>query len=189
MEDPETMTIEDMLKLVVAIGTAVPPPRGPAALDGLFEELRQPRPRRPPHEIENEIWAAWSRHRDPAMTRRLEQATRAIANADYVRARVLLDPLIDDFPDWAEAWNKRATVFYLQGRDTESFADIRRALALEPRHFGAICGFAQICLRRGERTAALTAFEVALGIHPHLYGVHGVVEDLLETMDMKASLH
>lgn len=182
-----TIAIEELLKVIVSLDGRKPAATLPAGLDALFGELTVAPPRRPPQQVENAIWSAWSSHPDRVVERRLELATRAIAREEFTRARGLLDPLVRDHPDWAEAWNKRATLSYLEGRDAECFEDIRRALELEPRHFGAICGFAQVCLRRGERSAALTAFEVALGIHPHLGGVLAAVEDLRETLSV--SLH
>ena len=81
-------------------------------------------------------------------------------------------------PDWAEAWNKRATLYYMLGRDEDSVRDIHRTLELEPRHFGALSGFAQICLRAGDRGSALVAFETALRINPHLNLVQAAVVEL-----------
>lgn len=181
------ITLDDLLKTIVSLARRKPAATQPAALDSLFRELRAVQPSRSPQEVENAIWSVWASHPDPALERRLELATRAIAREEYDRARRLLDPLVRDQPQWSEAWNKRATLCYLEGRDAECFGAIRRTLELEPRHFGAICGFAQVCLRRGERAAALTAFEVALGINPHLGGVTAAVEDLRETLS--ASLH
>lgn len=179
--------IQDMLKTIVATGGRKPEQEWSPGLGALFRELAPARPRRSPRDIEAAIWSAWGSHPDQAVERRLEMATRAIAREDYARARRLLDPLVGAFPDWPEPRNKRATLSYLEGRDAECFEDIGQVLRLEPRHFGAICGFAQVCLRRGEREAALTAFEVALGIHPHLDGVRAAVEDLRETLAL--SLH
>lgn len=173
--------LQELLKTIVSLRHRPPAPTQPADLDELFRRLTAVAPADAPA-IENEIWAAWARHPDAAIQRRLESATRAIAREEYTRARRLLDPLVRDHPQWAEAWNRRATLSYLEGRDAESFADIERTLQLEPRHFGAICGFAQVCLRRGERGAALTAFEVALAINPHLGGVRAAVEDLQDSL-------
>lgn len=179
--------VEDLLKEIVALAGRRPAQAWAPELDGLFRELAAPRPRRPPQEVENAIWAAWASHPDRAIAGRLELATRAIGREDFGRARRLLDPLVDAWPAWAEPRNKRATLSYLQGRDAECFDDIGEVLRVEPRHFGAICGFAQVCLRRGERAAALTAFEAALAIHPHLHGVRAAVEDLRESLS--PSLH
>ena len=179
--------VDELLKTIVTLDGRRPAEEWSPGLAPLFRELAAARPRRSPQVVENAIWAARGSHPDPATQRRLELATRAIAASDYARARRLLDPLIDAWPAWPEPWNKRATVSYLEGRDAECFEDIVQVLRREPRHFGAICGFAQVCLRRGERAAALTAFEVALGIHPHLDGVRAAVEDLRDSLS--PSLH
>ena len=169
---------EELLRLIASLGRRSPAATQPAGLVPLFAELAAAAPSLPPPEAEDRIWALWAAHPDPAIERRLELATRAIARGEYGRAERLLDPLVGEFPDWAEAWNKRATLRYLDGRDAESIADIRRTLELEPRHFGALCGFAQVCLRRGEHAAALVAFEAALAIHPHLAGVRAAADEL-----------
>ncbi len=155
-----------------------PAPSQPARLDELFLELRRPNPPRPPHQIEDLIWAAWASHPVATIAERLALANSALGRGEYRRAEKLLNPLIASYPDWSEVWNKRATLYYLEERDAESFADIRRTLELEPRHFGALCGLGQVCLRRGLETEALLAFDAALTVNPHLSGVRAVVEEL-----------
>src|SRR3546814_6427569 len=103
-------------------------------------------------------------HDDPHLENRMQQAIGAIAQRRFADAETQLNDLVAAAPDWAETWNKRATLYYLTHRDAESVADIRRTLELEPRHFGAICGFGQICLRHGEMAAAAEAFAAALEI-------------------------
>ena len=174
--------LDDLLRIIAALPGRTPAASQPSLLDVLFADLRSGTPPRPPHETEERIWALWASHPDAALARRLELATRAIAREEYPRARRLLDPLVAACPDWSEAWNRRATLHYLEGRDAESFDDIRHTLELEPRHFGAVCGFAQICLRRGERAAALLAFETALAIHPRLAGIRAAVDELSESL-------
>jgi tetratricopeptide (TPR) repeat protein len=89
--------------------------------------------------------------------------------------------LVEEHPDWAEAWNKRASLAFIEKRDNDSVADIARTLELEPRHFGAILGFAQICLRNGRVSEAKAAFEVALQLNPHIDGLRSIVADLART--------
>jgi len=84
-------------------------------------------------------------------------ATRALTALDFPAAEDILARLVATHPDFAEAWNKRATLYYMQSRDEESVASIHRTLELEPRHYGAICGFAQICLSLGDTDSALFA--------------------------------
>jgi tetratricopeptide (TPR) repeat protein len=170
--------IADLLKVVLACPGRAPAPAMPRALDPLFRALAADPPSRPPGEIEDEIWALWTEHEDAALAERMERAIAAMARKSFREAELELDTLVDDVPDWAEAWNKRATLYYLMGRHDESLADIARTLALEPRHFGAICGFGQICLAQGRQVEALAAFETALGLHPHLDSVREAVKAL-----------
>jgi Tfp pilus assembly protein PilF len=169
--------IADLLKVVLACpGRA--PGQGVRELDALFRALAADPPPRPPGDIEDEIWALWTDHNDASLAERMERAIAAMARKSLQEAELELDTLVADAPDWAEAWNKRATLYYLMGRHDESMADIARTLALEPRHFGAICGFGQICLAQGRQVEALAAFETALTLHPHIDSVRGAVKAL-----------
>jgi Tfp pilus assembly protein PilF len=170
--------LEDTLKLILALPGRKPARSLPRQLDGLFAALARAPNAPEASRIETLIWAAWMSHEDPAAEEALERATRAIAGHDHVEAEALLDELVEAHPEYAEAWNKRATLFFRLGRDEESVGDIRRTLALEPRHFGAICGFGQICLRHGHRAAAMFAFDAALRINPNLGAVRTVFEEL-----------
>jgi Tfp pilus assembly protein PilF len=169
---------EDTLKLILSLPGRKPARSLPRRLDGLFAALA--RASGPPEasRIEDLIWAAWMSHEDAAAEENLERAARAIAAHDHAEAEAILDELVQAHPGYAEAWNKRATLYFRMGRDGESVRDIGRTLALEPRHFGAICGFGQICLRHGDRTTALFAFDAALRINPHLGAVRAVFEEL-----------
>jgi len=74
-------------------------------------------------------------------------------------------------PEFAEGWNKRATVLYLMGRFKESEEDILRTLKLEPRHFGALSGQGLIRVALEDWSGAITVLEAGLRIHPHMPGV------------------
>jgi len=76
----------------------------------------------------------------------------------------------------------------MQSRDEESVINIHRTLELEPRHYGAICGFAQICLSLGDTDSALFAFDAALRVNPHLEAVREAIDKLLRTRG-SAALH
>ncbi|NJO55540.1 MAG: tetratricopeptide repeat protein [Rhodospirillales bacterium] len=108
----------------------------------------------------------------------MNAAIAAVAGKDYETAKRLLDDVVRAYPLWPEAWNKRATLFFLMERDEESARDIRRTLQLEPRHFGALAGFVQICLRHGEATAAAIACDAALRIYPTSPAMRMVAERL-----------
>lgn len=171
-------SIAELLRLVLACPGRAPASGPSRKLDHLFAELAAARPARPASRIEDEIWALWTDHDEEAAAERMDRAIACIGRKAYVAAEAELDALVAAQPDWAEAWNKRATLYYIVGRHDESMADIARTLALEPRHFGAICGFAQICLAQGRHVEALAALETALGVHPHLDSVRTAVEAL-----------
>src|SRR5690606_38550125 len=128
--------------------------------------------------VEDEIWTQWLRHPQPVACEALERAGQAIAGRDFEEAGRLLDRIVEDFPDFAEAWNKRATLRFLQGRDRESVHDIRRTLLLEPRHLGAICGCAQRCLRQDRGARALFALQRAPAVHPTMVSVNDAIAQL-----------
>jgi tetratricopeptide (TPR) repeat protein len=169
---------DETLKLIVGLGSRRPSPAMPRRLATLFGQLARTTDPLEASQTEDLIWGLWMQHAQADAEDRLEQATRAIAARDWDDAESLLDELVTAQPDFAEAWNKRATLYFLLERDAESVADIRRTLELEPRHFGAICGFAQICLRHDERVAAMFAFDAALRINPHLASVRAAMADL-----------
>jgi tetratricopeptide (TPR) repeat protein len=167
------------LKLILEADARAPAPTQPARLRALFARLRAAPDVRTASAIEELIWGHWMEHTELAATEALASATQAIAERRYAVADARLDDLTARYPDFAEAWNKRATLHFLRNRDEASVADIHRALELEPRHFGAICGFGQICLRQGRRQDALFAFDAALRVNPHLGAVRRAYDELL----------
>lgn len=119
-------------------------------------------------ETEERIWLVWMDHPHRAAAQALEAATRDIAARRYDIAETRLTALLRSAPQFAEAWHKRAALYYLLGRDEECLHDIRRTLELEPRHFAAMLHFAEILLGRGAMAEARFAFWGALSLHPHL---------------------
>ena len=93
-----------------------------------------------------------------------------MAQGDFRSALVTFTRVTQARPEFAEAWNRRATLLYLMGEFTLSMQDIQQTLALEPRHFGAISGMGQILLRQNKLRDARSAFHKALEINPHLHG-------------------
>lgn len=138
-----------------------------AALDQLFRRLGACAGREAA-DTEERIWRVWMHHPHRAAAEALEAATRDIAARRYDIAETRLTRLLRSAPEFAEAWNKRAALYYLLGRDEECLSDIRRTLELEPRHFAAILHFAEIHLGAGAAAEARYAFAAALSVHPHL---------------------
>ena len=125
-----------------------------------------------------EIWKLWLQSGRPEMDALMEQAVVLMGNGLPALAMPVLDDIVARAPDWAEGWNKRATVLYLLGEHDRSLADIERVLALEPRHFGALAGIGLIRIAKGENRAALAAFRRALAINPFLKERFGLIPAL-----------
>ena len=128
-------------------------------------------------ETEDRIWNVWMDHPHRAAAAALEAATRDIAARRYDIAETRLTVLLRAAPRYAEAWHKRATLYYLLGRDDECLHDIRRTLELEPRHFAAMLHFAEILLGEGAEAEARYAFAAALTLHPHLPRARNALAD------------
>ncbi len=97
----------------------------------------------------------------------LERARKAIAAKDYQAAGKILDATVAFLPDWAEGWNARATVRYLDDDYDGSMSDIAQTLKREPRHLGALLGMASILRSRDKDDQALKVYERVLAIAPH----------------------
>jgi tetratricopeptide (TPR) repeat protein len=112
----------------------------------------------------------------------MARAIAAMGTKNYEIALALLDKLVDLDPQWAEAWNKRATVRFLLYDDNGSMEDIAHVLKIEPRHFGALSGMGMIFERRGFRDDALRAYRRALEIAPQLESLKNSVDRLTKAV-------
>jgi tetratricopeptide (TPR) repeat protein len=160
--------IDEMIRLLSRLPELQPIERLPARLDVLFARLQRAETAGEAYAIEDEIWALWTSHPEPTLATQMEGVIAAIAGRKFAEAQRRVDDLVRADPLWPEAWNKRATLAFLKGDDGASVRDIRRTLEMEPRHFGALSGLAQIALRQGAPQLACLCFEAALVINPHL---------------------
>lgn len=135
-------------------------------LPALFDELKQAGDASQAAHLESTIWQHWLEAPDAQAHELMSGITQAMASADLAVALQICNELIDSHPEYAEAWNKRATLHYMLGNSEQSVADIRQTIILEPRHFGAISGLGLIFLRDQNFDAALAAFEQVLAISP-----------------------
>jgi tetratricopeptide (TPR) repeat protein len=147
-------------------------------LDALFAHLKTATVEEEADAMVAEIWKLWLRSGRPEIDTAMEQAVALMGNGLWALAMPLLDDIVAKAPDWAEAWNKRATLLYVLGEHDRSLADIDRTLALEPRHFGALAGLGLIRIARGEHRAALAAYRRALAVNPFLKERFGLVPAL-----------
>lgn len=136
-------------------------------LDDLFTQLHSATSEQRIQQLENSIWVIWMQHDNDAVQRLMQLGTQRMNQGQYPEALLVFSQLVESFPDFAEAWNKRATLYYLMGNLEQSLADIEHTLALEPRHFGALSGQGLIHAERQELQAARQSFERLLQVHPH----------------------
>ena len=145
-------------------------------LDVLFAELH--RPGAQAGAVEEKIWALWSASDSPTAEVLLNQAKTAIEDGAPAEALSILNRLIGANPDFAEAWNKRATLYFMMKKDDLALADIGHVLDLEPRHFGALAGKGMILERQKKYSAARAAYEEALAVNPTLDDVKAALKEL-----------
>ena len=152
-----------------------------AKLDGLFDQLLTATDEESQN-IEQEIWIEWSKSGSLAMDLLLERGRSAMALGAPDVAIEHFTAVIDHAPEFAEAWNARATAYYQIGQFGPSIAEIGRVLELNPRHFGALSGLGSIFEELDRPKQALQVYQAALAIHPHLAGVLEAVERLEEEL-------
>ena len=149
-------------------------------LDGLFERLKTTENAADAAALQQRIWQIWIESEDVSISQLMRRGMTAMSRGDHDLALDAFDKLVKQAPDFAEAWNKRATVLYLMGRLDESVNDIRQTLALEPRHFGALSGLSLIYDAVEKPEAAIRSLEAALEINPHLQGTEERIRSLRE---------
>ena len=137
--------------------------------------------------LEARIWEIWLEHPQPRINEMMRWGVEALNTQDYPTALKLFDSLVEAAPEFAEGWNKRATARFLVGNYEGSIEDIRKTLALEPRHFGALSGLGMIHTNQERWFAAMAAFEQALRIHPHLIGVRHTINKLQQQLRKKST--
>jgi len=169
----------DTLQLVSRLPQRRPAATLPLRLYELFDKLHACASALYASPIEEEIWSVWMYDTHEGAELELDRACTDIAHQRFDIAETRLARLLRRRPDWAEAWNKLATLLYLMGRDDESVAAIHRTLQIEPRHFGAMCGLGEILRAQGEVESACVAFNMALRVHPLLDGVRRTLLELL----------
>ena len=146
-------------------------------LDELFVRLADPESE-DWERTQGQIWRVWNQSGSDSMDLLASRADAAVEKKDFDTALLHLNDLVRLAPDFAEAWNKRATVHFLRDDYGASLEDIAKTLALEPRHFGALSGLGIILDRIGDQEGALEAYRRAVAIHPHLPGAQEGIKKL-----------
>ena len=133
--------------------------------------------------VEQEIWSLWSTHpTDEKLTARLEEGSMFIRNQQPKRAKEIFTEVIKLDENWAEAWNKRATVLYMLGEFQKSQDDIDKVLELEPRHFGALAGQGLVNIQLKNFEKAIRSYKQALEIYPSMRSPEIMIKQIEDLM-------
>lgn len=152
-------------------------------LDRLFDALKVAPDEESAKYVENRIWAMWIATDSDTTTLLMGRVKQAIDAKDLDLGVKLLSAVIDIKPDYVEAWNRRATIYYMKKDFDRSLEDIHEVLKREPRHFGALSGLGMIMQELGDDKHALEAFRRALAVHPHLERIPELVKQLSEKVE------
>jgi len=131
---------------------------------------------------EQSLWRVWSRSGDADADKILMHGTEQMQRGDLAEAVGTFTEIIKRKPDFAEAWNKRATAYYLAGEFEKSLADCDEVMKRNPVHFGALSGYGLIYLQLGKPEDALLYFERALGVNPNLAGIEQAVQAIKQLL-------
>ena len=149
-------------------------------LDKLFNELKKDNSTLA-FEIEQKIWKIWSTHpKKNQLTVMLNKGSELVKNNQLKQAVNVFTKVIELDPYWAEAWNKRATVFYLLGEFQKSQDDIDKVLKLEKRHFGALAGQGLVNIQLKNYEKAIMSYEKAQKIYPSMKSPKIMIKEIEE---------
>ncbi len=151
-------------------------------LDKLFSDLKRERNEKAAERIARQIGAEWMNSGSASVDLMMEWSNKAMAEKKFDIALDFLDLIIVLQPDFAEGWNRRATVHFMMENYAKSMADIEHTLRLEPRHFGALAGMAGILKQAGSNERALEAYERVLEVYPMLRNAQSEVADLADEL-------
>jgi tetratricopeptide (TPR) repeat protein len=152
-------------------------------LDFLFGALKVAPDDTSAKAIEDRIWALWVVSRSDTTNLLMTRVRTAIEARDMDLALQLLDAIIKVKPNYVEAWNRRATLYYIKKDYGRALADIREVLKREPRHFGALSGLGLILQDLGDDKQALEVYRRALAVYPRLQRIPDVVKTLQDKVE------
>ena len=152
-------------------------------LDFLFEALKAAPDDTSAKAVEDRIWALWLASGSDTANLLMTRVKAAIEAHDLDLALKLLNAVIELKPDYIEAWNRRATIYYMKKDFGHALSDIQQVLAREPRHFGAMSGLGMILQEFGDDKHALDIFRRALAVHPRLQRIPDMVKTLSEKVE------
>ena len=135
-------------------------------LNNLFKKLNETENQDEIRDLISDIWSIWYEVDDPKVIEYFEKGIQAMNLRNYPLAIRFFNNLIEEDPNFAEGWNKRATVHFMMGNFDQSMQDIIKTLELEPRHFGALDGMGLIFIHQGQFQQAIDVYDKMLEIFP-----------------------
>ncbi len=147
-------------------------------LDAMFNRLHELDDSREAQKIELAIWQVWSKSGSDTADLLLARGGRAMTDRNFDLAMEVFTALIALEPEFAEGWNKRATLHFMMGNFEASISDIERTLELAPRHFGALSGLGQIYTIMERPKDAIEAYRRGLAANPFMRGARAIIEAL-----------
>ena len=153
-----------------------------ARLDQLFADLKRERNEKAAERIAGRIWGEWFQSGSASIDLMMQWSQKAMDDQKFDVALDFLDQVVILQPKYAEGWNRRATVHYMMKNFGKSMSDIDQTLQLEPRHFGALSGLAQIMAATGHKQSALEAWQKVLAIYPMMRSAQNQVAALSEEL-------
>lgn len=171
--------------LIVFLLIFAAPVRAAETLDVLFEKLQETENPIEARQIERKIWEAWGVSGSDTLDSLLQSGVQLMNQGELHRADQIFTAMIELKGDFAEAYNKRATVRFMAGDYAASVADVERTLRLEPRHFGALAGLGVIMERLDNLPEALKAYRRAMAANPHLADMANKLKDVRRKLDAK----
>jgi tetratricopeptide (TPR) repeat protein len=148
-----------------------------ADADRLVASLRDDDPR-VRMEAATSMWQIWGRSGDKAIDALYQRGVQQMEAARFREAAATFSDIIRKKPAFAEAWNKRATTYYLMGEFDQSLKDCEEVMKRNRNHFGALSGCGQIYLILGDFERSLTYFERALKVNPNMIGAESAMKQI-----------
>jgi tetratricopeptide (TPR) repeat protein len=147
-------------------------------LDELFATLKRSKSEAIASDIANNIREEWIASGSATVDLLMQWSLQAMNRGDNGAALDFLDQVVVLKPDFAEGWNRRATLHFAMNNYSKSMVDIEKTLELEPRHFGALAGMGMIFLTLDQKEQALAVYQKALEVYPLMRDVQKTVGEL-----------
>ena len=150
-----------LVGLMLGVGASAQNGGSNVMLDTLFDKLQGATDPTAIHALETAIWEQWVMVPNDGQRQLMLRGIEEMQERDFKGSVETFTRLIEMAPELSEAWNKRATAYWLLGDFKASLSDICETVKREPRHFGAYSGLGMIRAELGEYPRAVAAFELA----------------------------